>query len=127
MTEQHSFQEVMQQCSRICKHYWTDPNEDDFCSARCPLFNLWCPLLDDAFKNIGEVDFEKVERVVMEWAAEHPEPVFPTWFDYIYEMCKDTCLNDREFVQWMNTTHIPVEIADKLGIKPKVIDADIGG
>lgn len=57
----------------------------------------------------------------MAWAAEHPEPVYPTW----YEWLKDNGLtfHDAES-SWIGFTErihhpIPADIAQKLGLEQK--------
>jgi hypothetical protein len=26
----------------------------------------------------------RIEKIVMSWAAEHPEPKYPTWMEYLF-------------------------------------------
>lgn len=75
---------------------------------------------------------EEIEKTIMQWAAEHPEPVYPTWeewqnqnfpdaaeyiypcvFDAAYKFgCKNTnCTDCRKLP-------IRADIAEALGIKP---------
>ena len=61
----------------------------------------------DAFK-----DAKLVEEIVMKWAAENPEPVYPSWGTWLaakfgYDL--------REIMY----EPIPADIAQKLGIEPK--------
>ena len=84
----------------------------------------------DAFK-----DAKLVEEIVMSWAAEHPEPVYPTWLEWLEKMGIMADIHDRlnNYKQVMEvcgkplysipTTKvfcpIPADIAKKLGIEPK--------
>ena len=61
--------EVMNQKKRMCNSYALS-------SLGCPLNNI-----DFCNKNSEEktnADFHEVERRTMAWAAEHPEPVYPS-------------------------------------------------
>ncbi|MBP5710006.1 MAG: hypothetical protein J6W84_03410 [Bacteroidales bacterium] len=82
---------------------------------------------------VEEPDY--IEREVMSWAAEHPEPVYPTWVEwlnsigltkhdtgqfcvhkpnlYSYEIKEVDILNEAAYKP------IPADIAQKLGIEPK--------
>lgn len=53
----------------------------------------------------------------MAWAAEHPEPVYPTWIDVLilYGVTDETGYNYLDSAY----NHIPADIAEKLGIEPK--------
>jgi hypothetical protein len=67
----------------------------------------------------GEMDYAKLEKAVTAWAAEHPEPVYPTWFEYLYAISNPDYFDLTEFYTWMRHTPIPADIAQKLGIEPK--------
>lgn len=54
----------------------------------------------------------KAEEIIMAWSAEHPEPVYPTWYEFlgdIYPASWDLIANKR----------VPADIAQKLGLEPK--------
>ena len=56
----------------------------------------------------------------MKWAAEHPELVYPTWFEWLSDMGLIVKNGDAyEFHFIRATKYIPADIAQKLGIKPK--------
>lgn len=65
----------------------------------------------------GEMDYAQAEKSITAWAAEHPEPVYPTWVDWFRQMgvVKPTqiCFHD-----WL-LKPIPAAIAERLGIEPK--------
>ena len=62
------FQKVMREWKRMCKSRGNIP--DDFADAESALLF--------AFDRPDEI-----ERLVMEWAAEHPEPVYPSIAKYL--------------------------------------------
>jgi len=66
----------------------------------------------DAFK-----DAKLVEKIVMAWAAEHPEPVYPTWEEWLSD--KYNLAYNDDFRLAMSREYIPADIAEKLGIEPK--------
>ena len=119
------FTEVMRQAKRLCAAH------DSMCYYRnCPLDNG-----NECRMNIdldGE-DYNELERIIMDWAAEHPEPVYPSWEDawkqifpngidvpcpseydakYGIDCFKFSCKSCKK-------RPIPAEIAGKLGIRPK--------
>lgn len=55
----------------------------------------------------------EVEGIIMQWAAEHPEPVYPTWAEYLYHR-----YHNLSYARILGET-IPADIASKLGIQPK--------
>lgn len=100
--------------------------EDNGC-APCPLDGICAK-----FITLSEDAIATIERVVTEWAAEHPEPVYPSWEEgwkqlfpngidtpcpseydakYGHDCSKLSCLNCKR-------RPIPAEVAEKLGIKP---------
>ena len=59
-------------------------------------------------------DVESIAQEVEKWAAEHPEPVYPTWGTWLAEKFG---YDLREIMY----NPIPADIAEKLGIKPKEV------
>lgn len=83
----------------------------------------------DAFK-----DAKLVEEIVMSWAAEHPEPIYPTWGEWLQEQgvldveyipsASRTTSTSKSYIQTVKALTpfyrpIPADIARKLGITPK--------
>lgn len=118
------FQEVMKQKVRMCSAH-ADCND-------CPIGRceekknkrLYC----DAF--ISEYP-DVAEHIIMIWASEHPEPVYPTWAEWQKSMFPEgricpKCFTSREKAHCDTFDHcnecrkqrIPADIAEKLGIKP---------
>lgn len=120
------FTEVMRQAKRMHDMY----NRGGYSCADCPLdcSDGRCMLdFDDKFKP------EEVECYIMDWAAEHPEPVYPSWREAWNELFPQDkyipcpvlyfgvggCDHDDKFCVNCKSRPIPAEIAEKLGIRPK--------
>lgn len=104
------FQEVMRQIARLCA---VTP-----CSESCPLESECMNLAQVA----EPIHAERIEREIMSWAAEHPEPVYPTFYDWIESVMGDDrklIVDDHDFVNWMVTTRIHADIAQKMGQQPE--------
>ena len=119
------FTEVMRQARRMCESV-----RDGQCSE-CPIGNA--KVLECGITVTSEMDCKEVERRVMQWAAEHPEPVYPTWrewqnstFPDAHKFIKPCEFGRRDQFNCTGKTciecmeqQIPADIAEKLGIKPK--------
>lgn len=103
------FQEVMKQRNRMCKKYWT--------SRSCH----GCPIAEEvqAYEGCSLIDFDpkRYEELVLQWAAEHPEPVYPTWAEYLTSI--GVYPKGWEIYQTPLKSGIPADIAQKLGLEPK--------
>lgn len=104
---------------------------NDACCG-CRLEGYGCPAI---YEDNSHVDFADVEKNVAAWAAENPEPVYPTWAEwlnstgltkhetgqfcvhmpnhYSYEVKEVDTLNEVAYKP------IPADIAQKFGIEPK--------
>lgn len=61
-----------------------------------------------------------IEKNVMQWAAEHPEPQYPTWMEWLAANVPGVDADSiYEAVSVLNRTRIPADMARKLGIAPK--------
>lgn len=101
------FQEVMRQWGRYCKGYTESHNDD--CDG-CPFeINGSC----NSYAKDNAQYAEQIEKHIMSWAAEHPEPVYPTWAEYLMHVYQDV-----SYSRILGET-IPADIAQKLGIEPK--------
>lgn len=106
------FSEVIKQLGRICESNF---GECDICDLR-----PFCPskALLECYAKSWRV--ERLEKMVMEWAAEHPEPVYPTWEEWLITqgVIKE---NPNGVGRPMPKLfeRIPPDIAQKLGIEPK--------
>ena len=100
------FSEVIQQKKRMC---------NSVLCCKCDIYRLCGEDLSKCTQFINN-NPKKAEEVIMSWAAEHKEPVYPTWFEWF-----KTVVTDEEMLQrgmyW--DMHIPADIAQKLGLEPK--------
>lgn len=80
------------------------------CAELCPVgANPVCGELCESTQE----DVEKFEAAVMKWAAEHPEPIYTSWGEWIGKVTGQTLDGD------LLRSPIPADIAQKLGIEPK--------
>jgi len=118
------FVDVLRQFDRMCKAntgcFKCPLHEQDGVSDRCSI---------GAFVN----DSERIERVVMTWAAEHPEPVYPLWGEWLtsigaarrvptgipFQLANGDIVDPPYEIEVNLYDHIPAVIAEKLGIPPK--------
>ena len=111
------FQEVMRQWRRMC-------GANNYCSAcRMQKENLPYTLCSEG--GIRSVEnLADAELAIMAWAAEHPEPVYETWFEYLLRIgvIPENAPAGGEY-QWIVESikykPIPADIAEKLGVEPK--------
>lgn len=120
------FAEVMKQRKRMCKTIKA--------CAFCPLGFGNNGTNDDCVE-IGLNKPEEAEKIIMEWAAAHPEPVYPSWNEAWKQLFPDAarqsespCLKYFLSADRINcrgipcrdctAKPIPADIAEKLGIKP---------
>lgn len=67
------------------------------------------------------MDYADVEKNVTAWAAEHPEPVYPTWEEWLITqgVIKENPNGGVGYPMPKLLEPIPADIAQKLGIEPK--------
>ena len=127
------FVEIVNQARRICDYY----SKDEDCDS-CPLSFEKTGRDDGLCLTITSIDSQdaiEIERIVMEWVKEHPEPTYPSWEDGWKSLFPDAdcpCPNDcfgEECPTGMGCSGCvkrPMSkyVAEKLGIKPitEVID-----
>lgn len=121
------FTEVMKQARRMCETF-----SGVHCSE-CPIGNA--EVLECGIMAMSEMECEEVERRVMQWAKEHPDPVYPTWNEWYRKNFPDAYYNSKRICPMVfgdgkncyretdcdrcRNNRIPADIADKLGIKHK--------
>lgn len=103
---------VMHEMHRMCDAFYKKGN-----CADCRLYhNSVC----DTRSNMDYEAIRKGEAAIMAWAAEHPEPKYPTWGEYLTKCIphgsRETALT---FAIYAMQQSIPADIAEKLEIKPK--------
>ena len=118
------FVQTMKDWRRMCEH--CDRNEKIGCVVNgsvCAGFR----------KMIDEIDLEVVETKVTAWAAEHPEPVYPLWGEWLtsigaarrvptglpFQLANGDIVDPPYEIEVNLYDRIPADIAEKLGIEPK--------
>ena len=112
---------VMKQWQRMCGSMQGGIAKCD----NCPLLKVICK-----YKPDEKVDFDEAEKTIADWAAENPEPVYPTFAEWLCSI--GVTISDRPFPAPNIPVHvfqvnakmfepIPADIAQKLGIEPKEV------
>lgn len=117
------FVQTMKDWRRMCDTYTTD--DAARCCQGCPMDGRGCGAIYEG----GNADPEVIEREVNQWAAEHPEPVFPMWCEWLADKgVVDVARMPVDYSGGIITEikpsgkmyeHIPADLARKLGIEPK--------
>ena len=117
------FVQTMKDWRRMCKAQEAIEKTDP-CRV-CPLANNGndcCGIYED---NDGDDtrDYARIEGVVARWAKENPEPVYPTWAEWLMSIGVISGLfpNGAIDARGNLSKPIPADIAQKLGIEPKEV------
>lgn len=113
--------EVMKQKKRMCN--------STLC-CKCDIFHLSGENIENCPQFISN-NPSKAEKIIMSWAAKHPEPVYPTWIAWLmskgiiptnYMAANSTDSGVRAGTFYVTSkafAPISADIAKKLGIQPK--------
>lgn len=74
------FVQTMNDWRRMCKAYTTD---DDSCCEGCPVVDFREHGCGAIFEMEDGTDWQRYSNAIMSWAAENPEPVYPTWGEWL--------------------------------------------
>ena len=112
------FIDVIHTIQRFCKRH----------NGQCPtciLSTFACPN-NARFDKTDEAMFRELEDFVVKWEEAHPEPVYPTWWEWLEDMgivgkvkSEYSEIFDTICVETKMFNPIPADIAEKLGLKPK--------
>lgn len=109
---------VMKQWQRMCDSMQGGIAKCD----SCPLFKALCQ-----YKPNEKVNFAEAEKIITDWAAAHPEPVYPTWWEWL---AANGVVPEKvvpEVAALIAETglveHVSEDKAKRLGIMPKVVEA----
>ena len=106
------FVDVLRQFDRMCWYYQR--------KRECP---MGCPMNGVNISQCRKLAFEEpkdTEKTVMAWAAEHKEPVYPSFLEWLHKVLPNlNGQNDHEAILELIKTPILDELAQKLGIEPK--------
>ena len=110
------FVQTMKDWRRMCMAM-EKLHPDDSCHG-CRLEGYGCPAIYE--EDSSHVDYADVERNVTAWAAEHKEPVYPTWGEYLCNIgLIGDCTESEDVLLRLFNNVIPADIIQKLGIEPK--------
>ena len=120
------FKDVMREWKRMCA-YETDRavKQERYCGMVCPIGPL--SVCGDC-GDWRDEDFARAEKLIIDWADEHPASQFPTWADWLSEMGVITCApmvgKKMWYAVYAKTVNdpIPAYIAGKLVIEPKEVE-----
>lgn len=105
------FQEVMKQWQRFCKSH-SNCGECEFDGKG---------ICGEA--HLSDVPYSDMELRIMAWAAEHPEPVYPSWGEWLEKqgVVKLVQEDGASYYVLLREIEDPIhhDIAQKLGIEPK--------
>lgn len=119
----HSFQEVMKQWKRWCESHGGRIFDDEM-KATAKIDNPFLYAMENA---------KDVESSVMSWAENNPEPVYPTWAEWlttqgVLEKAREIFVEpygSESFICYKAhfdgenmDKPIPPDVAQKLGVKP---------
>ena len=104
------FVKTMRDWRRMCNAFVKQYNND--CCKYCRLDHLKSC---GAIWEIEKGTYGNIDETVEAWAAENPEPQYPTWLQWLTEQGVISAGG-----QWNKAFDpIPADIAKKLGLKPK--------
>lgn len=109
-----TFEETMREWRRMCD---TETNEFQETCDKCPLRDY-----DDMCGGIFELDTTKLEEIadiIKDWSDTHPKLQYPTWGEWFLRTCQ-VSITPNGCNNWdkLLGSHIPAEIAEKLGVDP---------
>jgi hypothetical protein len=120
------FQEVMRQWARMCNSVPGKSEHISICSDKesgyiCPMKD--CGLCNKSLSSQTDDDRLIGERIIMAWAAEHPEPVYPSIAKYL-EQFGITIRRDGSLQAEFFKANEPMsaDMAKLLGLQPKEVD-----
>lgn len=132
------FVKTMRDWKRLCD--LMDKKYDYSCCKYCPMDHLKSC---GALLELEEDVYADIAETVDAWAAENPEPVYPTWAEWMEEMgltmrsvtaarrILGTDSSQEATIPFIVTLSlnasnpIPADIAGKLGLKPKGGENDV--
>ena len=107
-----TFSDIMREWKRMCETM--DEKYSDKCCDYCPLHDQNCGAI---WEVNDSVDWDSVEKCIMQWSHENPPKVYPT----IYEVLKNVfglLPYERNIEDWARRTNLPEHLAKKLNINP---------
>ena len=112
-----NFVQTMKDWRRMCKAYTTD---DESCCEGCPVVDYHEHGCGAVFEMEDDTDWQRYEETIAAWAEEHPEPEFPTWYDYLCNIgVLNGCATASEVLAALTELHVAPAIAERLDLSPE--------
>lgn len=105
------FQEMVREFHRLCE---TQRRLHKNTCDKCPIKIATFGTIFQCYRYVLERP-EEAENIIMSWAAEHPEPVYPSYLEVFGWGHKKTWAEIKDVL----ASPIPADIAQKLDIEPK--------
>ena len=111
------FQEMVREFHRLCE---TQRRLHKNTCDKCPIKIATFGTIFQCYRYVLERPKES-ENIIMSWAAEHPEPVYPTWGEWLMSIGVINGVHPHGAIDTLGNLKqpIPADIAQKLGIEPK--------
>ena len=122
------FVQTMKGWRRMCETIQSENQKTSsggWCKG-CPVQGV-C-VIDTEIKDTTEKGLAMIGERIQSWAAEHPEPVYETWFEYLLRIgvIPENAPAGGEY-QWIVESikhkHISNDIAESLKLHPKEVQA----
>lgn len=125
------FAQTMKDWNRMCRSM---VQEDEYTGCdKCDLRSFGCPAIYE--KESDDANWNHIESVVTKWVAEHPEPIYPTWGEWLisvgaarkiptgipFELQGGSIVDPPWETAVDVNTPIPADIAQKLRLEPKEV------
>ena len=115
-----SFVNTMRDWRRMCETIQLEnwqTSSGSWCKG-CPVQGV-C-VFDTEIKDTTDKELVMIDERVQSWAAEHPEPVYPSFLEWLHKVLPNlNGQDDHGTILELIKTPIPADIAQKLGIEPK--------
>lgn len=121
------FADVIKQAARMCKAYGGECRKCPADDSKHHVCMIWPEAIEYRYSTP-----EQAEQIVMDWAAKHPEPRYPSWAEWQkanfpnapHSICPNYFMREKPLGTCAAScakctgTPIPADIAEKLGVKP---------
>lgn len=111
------FVQTMKDWKRMCDKYFIGENWE--CDKMCPLYKYEvCSKPTAKYPvplDIGQDLAREIDCVIMAWAKENPEPMYPAWRDWLRDLYGNPNMTMTDILE----SSIDPEIARRLDIVPR--------
>lgn len=127
------FQEIVREFHRLCE---TQRRLHKNTCDKCPIKIATFGTIFQCYRYVLERP-EEAENIIMSWAAEHQEPKYPTWLEWLHDLGlivqregtfteyghneAFSAIKKVDILTIKGYQSIPADIAQKLGLEPKEV------